>query len=74
MNINNYIKPDKWPVIELNDVEYLVDSNAIRAISIDAKIINLIRLVDRKKEQFPLEQIRVSFQKRGVIDYIDRQD
>lgn len=73
MNIDKFVKFDKYIVIELDgDVEYLLDDNAVKEIKENKQKIDLVRLIDRKSFLVDRKKIEESLTGKGVIDYLDK--
>lgn len=74
MNIDVFLKPDKNIVIELEDeVEYLLDDDAVNDIKNKKKEVRLKRLVDGELFIVSVESTNKSLEKNGVIDYLDKK-
>lgn len=72
-NINRFLKSDKDLIIELEDeVEYIIDDEAVLSIKNNKEHIFLIRVIDRKIVPVELEKIKKSLTKKGPIDYLDK--
>ncbi|HRH22527.1 MAG TPA: hypothetical protein PLB51_00845 [Candidatus Paceibacterota bacterium] len=72
-NIDTYLKPSKNTVVELDDeVEYIIDDEAVLSIKNNKEHIFLIRVIDRKIVPVELEKIKKSLTKKGPIDYLDK--
>jgi hypothetical protein len=58
-------------VIELDDeVEYIINSSAVAKIKGRAKLIKLIRVVDRSSQVISARRIGWAVKKLGIIDYL----
>ena len=69
--INKYIKDGFDTVIELDDeVEYLLDSQAVESLRNKEKTVILIRLVDRESILKKSSEIIKSLKETGVIDFL----
>lgn len=72
-NIHTYIKHGKDMVIELDDdVECIVHDPAIGAIDTGKRVVELIRVIDRKPVRISTRRIKWSLLTKGVIDYLDK--
>ncbi len=72
-NIAKWVKPEKNIVLELDDeVEYIINDNAILEIKSGKDIITLIRVIDRSPQPINSKRIKNTLKKEGVIDYIDK--
>jgi hypothetical protein len=70
-NMNKYVRSGFDPVVELDDeVEYLLSKEAVESIQNNQSTISLVRLIDGEIRIFPIEQIIVSLEKGGVVDYL----
>ncbi len=73
MNINQYLKPGKNIVIELHDeVEYLLDDEAVEEIESGNEKVTLKRFADRVSVIMEVGAIENTLQKGGIVDYIDK--
>lgn len=71
-NIDSYIKTGFDLVIELDDeVEYLIDMEAVTAVKNDKKIVVLKRLVDGEKIIIPTSKVINNLQKNELTDYLE---
>ncbi len=73
MDIKKFTKQGKNIVVELDDeVEYIIDDVAIKAIENGEEKVTLIRIVDRKPQSISVKRIFWALQKEGVADYLDK--
>ena len=70
-NVNTYIKPGFDLIIELDDVEYLIDMQAVAAIKDNESTIALKRLIDGGVKIASIEQIIKVLQAKGPLDYLE---
>jgi hypothetical protein len=74
MDIKNYMNEGKNMVIELdNEIEYLIDEVAEKDILKNKNKIKLTRLIDREHFFVEKKLIEKAIQKKGIIDYLDRE-
>lgn len=74
MDIERYIKLNKDIVVELDDeVEYLIDDNAVQAIKKSDKRIPLKRLIDGKFFWIDLGMVARAIDNNGIVDYLDKK-
>ncbi len=74
MDITKLVKPAKDIVIELDDeVEYLMNDEAVAAVERGDRKINLIRLYDGEIRRVEVERIENTLLKEGVTDYLDKK-
>lgn len=70
-DIKKYLKSNKNLVIELDDeVEYVLDDEAILSIKNNKEHVFAIRVIDRKIVPVEREEIEKSLIKNGPIDYL----
>lgn len=55
-------------VIEIDEVEFLIDKKAARAINMGDKKVSLKRLIDGEDRIFSLDTINHSIKESGIID------
>ncbi len=73
-NIDTYLKASKNTVVELDDeVEYIIDDEAVLSIKNNKEYVFLIRVIDRKIVPVELEKIKKNLSKEGPIDYLDKR-
>lgn|GEM_PF-3465881 len=74
IDIAELVKPGKDIVVELeDDVEYIVDAEAVAAIKAEKSAVTLIRVIDRKPIAVSTRRIKWGLHKEGVIDYLDHK-
>ncbi len=57
------------PVIEINEVEYLVTSHTKKQIEDGVEMVLVHRLVDNKDMFFPLHEVKKAL-KNNIVDYL----
>lgn len=71
MNIDKFLKPRKNIVIEIEEVEYLLDDNAVSLIKQGDKKIPLVQLYDGQSYFFDV-QVVIKTLEKGVVDYLSK--
>jgi hypothetical protein len=66
-----FIKPGKNLVIELEEVEYLLNGESLEAIERENGTIPLVRLYDKRVDRIAIEKIEAALMKDGPVDYLD---
>lgn len=73
INIKKFVKRDKNLVIDIDDVEYLINDEAIEAIEKGSKNIPLIQLYDGQTYLVNIKEIKNSLLQKGAIDYLNKK-
>lgn len=70
-NIQKYIKPGFDLILELDDeVEYLIDAEAVKSISSNERTVLLKRLVDGEAIVMTSRKVIQTLKKSGPTDYL----
>ncbi len=65
MDIKKFLKPKKDIVIDIDEVEYLLDREAIRLIGEGAQNVELLQLYDHQLHNIKVKEIESSLTKKG---------
>lgn len=72
-DIKKYLKEGQDPVIDIDDVEYLVKDDAVSVIESGEQEIPLKQLFDGQIYFLNIDKIKNSLLEKGAIDYIDKK-
>ncbi len=72
VQIGDFLKDGEDLVINMNEVEYLVNDESVRAVEDGEKIIPVVQLYDGEGYFFNIKEIEKSLAENGPVDYLSK--